>query len=134
MPHACTKHSASVLNGLIYIVGAGIGHQGVFRFDPASDAWSTLAPTIYDRLYGASFVLAGSLFAAGGDNADASASVERYDVVTNTWTDVADMLEGRSNFCAVTIGSASPAEEENLFDTLIAKAFSRQSHQIISKT
>jgi hypothetical protein len=48
--------------------------------------------------------------------------VERYDAGTNTWTAVADMLESRHTFCAVTIGVAGPAEEQNLFDALIAKA------------
>jgi hypothetical protein len=32
------------------------------------------------------------------------------------------MLEGRMMFGAVTIGSADPAEEQDLFDSLIAKA------------
>jgi hypothetical protein len=48
--------------------------------------------------------------------------VERYDAGTDTWTTVADMLEGRSLFRAVTIPSAGLAEEQNLFDALIAKA------------
>jgi nitrogenase molybdenum-iron protein alpha/beta subunit len=38
------------------------------------------------------------------------------------WTAaVANMLEGRFGFAAVTIGSPGPAEEEDVFDTLIAK-------------
>jgi hypothetical protein len=49
-------------------------------------------------------------------------SVERYDAGTDTWTAVADMLEGRKLFAAVTIPAAGPAEEQNLFDALIAKA------------
>jgi hypothetical protein len=38
------------------------------------------------------------------------------------WHSVADMLERRERFNAVTIGSAGPAEEQDLFDSLIAKA------------
>jgi hypothetical protein len=49
-------------------------------------------------------------------------SVERYDTASNTWTAMADMLEGRRFLKAVTIGSAGPAEEQGLFDALIAKA------------
>jgi hypothetical protein len=48
--------------------------------------------------------------------------VERYDVTSNTWTFMADLLEGRRFLGAVTIGSAGPAEEQDLFDSLIAKA------------
>jgi hypothetical protein len=52
--------------------------------------------------------------------------VECYHIATNTWTAVVDMLEGRSFFGAVTIGSTSPAEEQNLFESLLAKASRRQ--------
>jgi hypothetical protein len=48
--------------------------------------------------------------------------VERYDAGTDTWTAVADMLEGRRHCGAVTIPAARHAEEQNLFDALIAKA------------
>jgi hypothetical protein len=48
--------------------------------------------------------------------------MERYDVASNTWTAVADMLEDREFLAAVTIGSSGPAEDHDLFETLIAKA------------
>jgi hypothetical protein len=35
---------------------------------------------------------------------------------------VANMLDGRVDFGSVTIGSANPAEDQDLFDSLIAKA------------
>jgi hypothetical protein len=89
------------------------------RFDPASAVWSTPAPTLVSSENGASFVVEGYLYAAAG-----SQSVERYDTASNTWTAVADMLEGRRLFGAVTTGSAGPAEEQDLFDSLIAKASS----------
>jgi hypothetical protein len=76
-------------------------------------------------------VLGGILYAAGGDIGSilgTTASVERYNVATDTWTAVANMLEGRCAFCSVTIGSAGPAEEENLFDKLIAAAKIRNHH------
>jgi hypothetical protein len=48
---------------------------------------------LYTQKIGASFVLADCLYAAGGGDASTRGSVERYDVATNTWTPVADMLE-----------------------------------------
>jgi hypothetical protein len=128
MPHASHFNSAIVLDGLVYIVGAGDDGCGVLRFDPASGAWSTLAPTLHDRSSGASFVVSGCLYAAGGrEQAAKQACVERYDVASNTWAAVADMLQGRTYFraVAVTIGSAGSAEEQDLFDSLIAKASGR---------
>jgi hypothetical protein len=55
MPRACSDHSANVLGGLVYIVGAGANYCGVLRFDPASGVWSTLADTLMRRLFCASF-------------------------------------------------------------------------------
>ena len=81
---------------------------------------STLVPTSFFSIFGVSFVVAGCLYAAGGDGQ--RASVERYDAATNTWTAVADMLEGRHFFSGVTIGSEGPAEDQDLFDSLITKA------------
>jgi hypothetical protein len=119
MPLTCASHSAFVLDGLVYILGVGEGHD-VMRFDPATGVWSRLAPTLNNRKYGSSFKVDGCLYTAGGIHA--MSSVERYDVASNTWTAVADMLEGRDCFSAVTIGSAGPVVEQDLFDSLIAKA------------
>jgi hypothetical protein len=55
--------------------------------------------------------------------------VERYDVASNTWEAVANMLEGRVYFHAVTIGTAGPTEEQNLFDSIIAKVSGSIEHQ-----
>jgi hypothetical protein len=83
--------------------------------------WGTLGAALRNKHNSASFLLGGCLHVAGwGD--DSSSSVERYDVATNTWTAMADMLTSRVHFCAVTMGSADPAEDQDLFDTLIAKA------------
>jgi hypothetical protein len=104
---------------MIYIVGAGDDGKGVLRFDTASGVWSTLGATSNDKHGSATFVVGGCSYVAGGV---ARSSVERYDVATDTWTAVADMLEGRYSIGAVTIGSADPAEEQDLFDSLIANA------------
>jgi N-acetylneuraminic acid mutarotase len=121
MPLVCAYHNASILNGQVYITGAGDSGREVLRFDVATSAWSTLAQTIDDRAFGVSFVLAGCLYVAGGGN-NASASVERYDVATDTWTELADMLTERRYFRAVCIESEGPTEEQNLFDSLIVTA------------
>jgi hypothetical protein len=127
---ASFDHSLCVLDGLIYIVGAGRDLGGgfacreVLRFDPASDEWSTLAPTLHRKDSSSSFALRGCLYAAG--SALDYDLVERCDVSTDTWTIVVDMLEERVSSGAVTIEIGSgPAEEQELFDVLIAEAFSQ---------
>jgi hypothetical protein len=115
----CVNHSVSVLDDLVYIVGAGHLGREFLRFDPVSGAWHSLAPTTSHRKYGVTFVLGGCLYAAGRGNA---AIVERYDVTSDTWTIVASMLEIHLCFGPVTIGSTGLAEEQDLFDLLIVKA------------
>jgi hypothetical protein len=48
-------------------------------------------------------------------------SVERYDTASDTWTAVVAMQKGRSHHRAVTVGIQGPAEEQDLFDSLISK-------------
>jgi hypothetical protein len=80
---------------------------------------------LHIRYFGVSFVVAGCLYAAGGS--DASKCVERYDMANDIWTPVADMLEGRRFFHAVCIESEGPAEEQDLFDSLITKALTQRT-------
>ena len=129
MPWACSYHSAIAIDCLVYIVGAGDRNSDLLQFDVASGLWSTLAHHSRRLETGGSFVLGGCLYATGGCDADAifRRSVERYDVSANTWTPVANMLEARGRFGAVTIGSLGPAEEQDLFDSLIDKAATQRS-------
>jgi hypothetical protein len=121
MPLPCFSHSVHVLNGdQVYIVGAGDYGKGVLRFDTTSGLWSTLAATSNSKRGVPSFVLGGCLYGAGGIGHPSS--MERYDVATDTWTAVSNMLVNRFDCCAVTIGSADSAEDQDLFDLLIAKA------------
>jgi hypothetical protein len=120
MPSVCSYHGVTTLDGQIYLTGVGASTCEVLLLDPTSRTWRNLAPTLRSRCQGSLFVLDGCLHAAGGQ--PGMSSVERYDASTDTWTAVADMLEGRKLFAAVTIPAAGPAEEQNLFDALIAKA------------
>jgi hypothetical protein len=120
MPLPCCNHSVCVLDDhQVYIVGAGEDCKDVLRFDAASGVWSTLGARSNTARVRATFVLGGCLYVAGVGNS--SSSVERYDVATDTWTAVADILESRDTLCAVTIGSADSAEDQDLFDSLIAR-------------
>jgi hypothetical protein len=128
MAAAFSELNACVLEELVYIVGIGASSHGVLCLNPALESWNILSPidTLLDRQKVTSYVLGGCLYVAGGNITSSFKSVERYDVAANTWTaDVADTLEGRFHFGAVTIGSVGSAEEQDLFDSLIAKASRR---------
>jgi hypothetical protein len=120
MPATEIGHSVSVIDGLIYIIGAGDESRDVLRFEPATGVWSTLASTIHGRWRAASYVLDGCLYAAGGTASPSHE--ERYDAKTNTWTEVAGLLESGHSCGAVTIGRTEDTEEQDIFDSLIAKA------------
>jgi hypothetical protein len=128
MPTECAFNTASQIGGQVYITGAGEGWREVLRFDIATSAWSNLASTSMSSRFGVSFVLADCLHATGGRDARRCASVEHYDATNNTWTPVANMLEGRRFFRAVCIESESSTEEQDLFDSLIARAFTQPQH------
>jgi N-acetylneuraminic acid mutarotase len=120
MPFIGCGLSLSVIDGMICIMGDG--GRAVHRFNPESGAWNMLTPMSRSRLFSASFVLNGNLYAASGVGAGSGCSVERYDIATDTWTVVADMLQGRAFFGAATIQPAGPGEEQDLFDALITQA------------
>jgi N-acetylneuraminic acid mutarotase len=126
MPERSTYHSAIVLGRTLYLVGAGTACSKLYRFDPASNVWTTLtSPGKTEDA--ATFVLGGCLYVAGG--LSHTKSVERYDAATDTWTQVLDMLEGRESYCAVTLGFTGPVEEEQyLSDAFIDRADSGHPH------
>jgi hypothetical protein len=91
MPLRCSYHSASVLDGRVYIVASQ--NHDVLRFDLTSGVWTIIAPALNIRHRGASFVVCGNLYVAGGfDNVVVGANSS---VASNTWTFVADMLRPR---------------------------------------
>jgi hypothetical protein len=94
-------------------------------FDPGSGEWNVLKPTAKNRLSGASFVMNGCLNSAGGMKGEGERSVERHNVNSASWEEVAPMHEGRQQVVAVTIGSTGLPVEQDLFDSLIAKAARR---------
>jgi hypothetical protein len=59
-------HSVNVIDGLIYMTGAGAHGHDFLRFEPTPGLWTTLASTLRGHWHGATFVLDGSLYVAGG--------------------------------------------------------------------
>jgi hypothetical protein len=52
IPRAPCGQTANLIGGLIYTVGTSIDCSCVFRFDPATGTWNTLARTQNFRHYG----------------------------------------------------------------------------------
>jgi hypothetical protein len=131
MPPGFAPNSAKSLGGKIYLIGRAENFEDnyadkVLCFEPVPDAWDSNGRTLCNHKQGAVFVLGESLYVAGSTG-QMSRAVERYDVTYGTWVAVGDMLESRCFLTAVTIGSKELAIEQDLFDSLIAKAHSVQS-------
>jgi hypothetical protein len=124
MPEAIMNHSVCVVSGLIYVIGgernSGIGVSSAYRFDPAMDAWSMMAPMLGVRVGLVSLVRGENIYAAGGVNgAGLLSSMERYDVLSDSWQVVSDMALStvRADF-----GAQVMTLEVSLFDSLETKA------------
>jgi hypothetical protein len=120
LPRDTAVLSANVLNGLIYVVRYGNRDRDLLSFDPARGLWSKLTPTLEIRAGGNSFVFS-CLYAAGDLSAPHFSNMERYDVAADTWTTMPDTIGDRTFFASVTVGSEGTAEEQSLFDALIAE-------------
>jgi len=110
--------AAVVYNNKIYLAGGIVnGHSsGTVKwtdvYDPAANSWQTLAdaPTARDHVHGA--VIDGKIYLAAGRRTSAStgvvftdteASVDVYDIATNTWT----KLPGSANIPVMRAGAAA---------------------------
>ena len=95
-----SNSAAVVLNDMAYVIGGSdIGNSNVVnRYNLLTNVWATVA--IYPQsLNSISAIAVGStIYAFGGTNGpSAYNSAYRYDVPTNRWIKLADMLEGVSN-------------------------------------
>ncbi len=112
------NHAVSgVIDGKLYVVGGrGPGHEGddasniaaVEVYDPASDAWSDVAPLPTPRSGGAAAVLGGKLYVLGGGLPGNTIykTVERFDPATGAWQKLDDMPVAMTGHRAVTIGNS----------------------------
>jgi kelch-like protein 17 (actinfilin)/kelch-like protein 20 len=124
MPEAIMNHRVCEVSGLIYVIGgegnSGIVVSSVHRFDPATNAWRTVAPMLSPRVGFMTFVRGGNIFAAGGsDGSRLHSSVERYDVASDSWEVVSDMALSSAR---AYVGAQVMTLEVSLFDSLETKA------------
>jgi N-acetylneuraminic acid mutarotase len=97
--------SAVTLGDFIYIVG-GVGIRSIdgntlLRYDPATDAWTTLAPLNQIRDHTAAVALKGLIYCLGGRwEGGELKTIEIYDPATNTWTFGPEMNVARAGFGA----------------------------------
>jgi hypothetical protein len=103
LPVAARFVSASVINGIIYVVG---DFQTVYAYDPATDTRPTKAAVTPIRVTGATAALNGIMYWSGGyDNSGYIGPVDAYNPVTDSWTRTASSIPTtRSLPGAATLG------------------------------
>ena len=130
MPYPRWDLGVASLGGKIYAVGGqrddlNVGGAAQFLasgevYDHLTNSWSTIAPMATNRARFGFVAAGGKLFAAGGwtvrdwpPNAEngwtatpiwfITNSVERYDPITDSWTEIASLPRGRVSFAMVAL-------------------------------
>lgn len=94
-------YSTVLLNNMIYFIGGAYAPNGsdtpyyynkIYRFNPVTVAWDTLAPMCRGRADFNAEVIDGKIYVIGGINPDQYPEqfMEVYDPISNGWTEVND--------------------------------------------
>ena len=118
-PGTSSEGAGVAHGGLFYTVGGRVAGPGsapradIWSYSPVSDTWNAaLTPMPTARAGLAIAVVGDSIYAIGGRTATAGpctgdgalATVERYDIASDTWTPVASLLAPRSDLAAAAVG------------------------------
>lgn len=110
---ARSRFSTSVVNGKVYTIGGIIqggysseGQSIVEEYDPATNVWEKKADMPTARMWLATAVVKGKIYAMGGIDrylGEVLRTVEVYDPVSDSWTKQADMPTARRSLSAVAV-------------------------------
>jgi N-acetylneuraminic acid mutarotase len=89
MPRATAEGVTGVINNKLYVLAGRCAGQLLcrefYRYDPATNTWTTLPPAPNSHRHGAGAVVGGKLYVAGG-GASPFGAFDAYDPATNKWT------------------------------------------------
>lgn len=107
LPAARVGHVAGWISGKLYVAGGSVAGSisatGIV-YDPASNAWSSIASMSTARQYASAGVISGKLYVTGGSSGSGPLnSLEAYDPSTNSWTTLAapSTIDGVNGWAAL---------------------------------
>jgi len=116
-PGTSSEGAGVAHGGLFYTVGgrfpSGLPRADIWSYDPASDTWNAALTPMPTARAGLGIAVVGdSIYAIGGRTSTGGpcigggplATVERYDIASDTWTPVAPLLAPRSDLAAAAVG------------------------------
>jgi len=108
-PFANHSLMAAALGNYVYAGGGNASADKTWRYDPSTDTWddAAVADLPAGRSAAASGVYNGRWLLAGGDvNFAISNSAIAWDPATNTWSDLANMVQARDYLGGATAGQS----------------------------
>jgi N-acetylneuraminic acid mutarotase len=113
LPQPMHHNMAATVNGILYVIGGeispnGVANQGIFisnvyAFDPAAGTWTEKAPMPTARSAGATAVVDGKIYVAGG-RPPRGHDFAVYDPAADTWTVLPDLPTQRNHLAAAGVG------------------------------
>lgn len=105
-PYPGSHHAAEVIGHKLYLFGGlDAGENKVQIYDPQTDAWTLGADVPWDCGSGASALLDGKVYLAGGISGSSTVTSNAvYDPVSNAWTLLSPMPTGRNHAASGTDG------------------------------
>jgi N-acetylneuraminic acid mutarotase len=106
-------YGESTHGGFFYVIGGRSGTvlDNLERYDPVTDTWTTLTPMLTARAAAAAAVQGDAIYVIGGRTGTGGPCtgtaldvVERYDIDTDTWSEVASLPSPRTDAAAVEHG------------------------------
>lgn len=129
MPRATAEGVTGVINNKLYVLAGRCLNQQLcrdfYRYDPTTNAWTTLPSAPSSHRHGAGAVVGGKFYVAGGGSSPFKA-VDVYDPATNKWKTagllpsamqfaVGTKLEGRFHVIGVQGGERAGNQGVNFF-------------------
>jgi N-acetylneuraminic acid mutarotase len=134
MPQPTADGVTGVINGKLYVLAGTCSDDSppfdcsehgtsrrFYRYDPATNTWTTLPPAPHQHAGGAGGVINGRFYVAGGGSV-VRYRLDVYDPVTNIWRARADLPEARSGTAGAVlqnklyvIGGVGPSGNRAVF-------------------